>query len=220
MKAVIFDMDGVIIDSEPLWKIAEREVFSSLGVPVSDHCCEVTQFMTTAEVASFWYEKAPWENRTLHEVEQMVISRVIELIETRECTISGIKDFIIRLKSKGFKLGLATNSPYRIIPEVLRKVGVAELFDVIASSEYEEKGKPDPAIYVRTMQQLNVTSEMCLVVEDSYSGILAAKRAGMRVVAFTNGRNDPKLTVADYTIDNFEACTIELTLNCHHGTSA
>ncbi len=209
-KAVIFDMDGVLIDSEPLWKIAEREVFSSLGVSVSDEFCEITKTMTTAEVTRFWYDRSPWENRNLYEVEQMVVYRVLDLIEKRECKIGGVKNFVTRLKSKGFKLGVATNSPFVIIPVVLRKIGITDFFDTISSADSEEKGKPDPAVYLRTSEKLNVSPENCIVIEDSYSGMLAAKRAGMTVVAFTNGNKDVNLTHADYKIDSFDRYNLEI----------
>ena len=210
MKAVIFDMDGVIIDSEPLWQIAEREVFYSLGVSVNDDFCELTKTMTTTEVTKFWYDKNPWQDIKLHEVEQLVVSRVVDLIENRACKISGVTNFIEKLKSKGFKLGIATNSPFVIIPVVLRKAGVTNLFDTISSAESEENGKPDPAIYLRTSEKLNVSPENCIVIEDSYSGMLAAKRAGMTVVAFTNGNKDADLTNADYKIDSFVDSDLEL----------
>jgi len=210
MKAVIFDMDGVIINSEPLWQIAEREVFSSLGVSVNDEFCEVTKTMTTTEVTKFWYDKSPWQNRSFYEVEQMVVFRVIDLIEKRECSISGVKNFVTSLKSKGFKLGVATNSPFILIPVVLRKVGVTNFFDTISSAESEENGKPDPAIYLRTSEKLNISPENFIVIEDSYSGMLAAKRAGMTVVAFTNGNKEVNLTHADYKIDSFDGYNLEI----------
>lgn len=204
IKAVIFDMDGVIIDSEPFWKQAEFDVFSSLGVIVSDEFTPITQTMTTAEVADFWFEKYPWENVSLKEVEERVISRVIELIETNSCAILGIKGFIERLKAQGLKIGVATNSPYRIIPSALQKVDVYELIDVISSAEFEEKGKPDPAIYLSTSQKLAVAPSECIVVEDSYSGMLAAKKAGMKVVAFSNGQQHRTFELADHVIHYFE----------------
>lgn len=204
IKAVIFDMDGVIIDSEPFWKQAEFDVFSSLGVIVSDEFTPITQTMTTAEVADFWFEKYPWKNVSLKEVEERVISRVIELIETNSCAILGIKGFIERLKAQGLKIGVATNSPYRIIPSALQKVGVYKLIDVISSSEFEEKGKPDPAIYLSTAQKLAVAPSECIVVEDSYSGMLAAKKAGMKVIAFSNGQQHRTFELADHVIHYFE----------------
>lgn len=208
-KAVIFDMDGVIIDTENFWKQAEHEVFSSLGVPVTTKHSEITKSMTTAEATKFWYDKYPWKDKNLSVVEQMVISRVIHLIETEDCHIDGVKTFIEKLKVKNYKIGLATNSPNRIIPFVLQKLGVTHLFDTISSAEFEEKGKPDPAIYYRTAKNLNIEPKDCLVIEDSFSGILAAKNAGMKVIAFTNGNKEISFDIANYKIDYFTNVEIE-----------
>ncbi|QGK74390.1 hexitol phosphatase HxpB [Flavobacterium sp. SLB02] len=203
MKAVIFDMDGVIIDSEPFWQKAEFEVFSSLGVALSAEFTNVTKTMTTIEVTRFWYEKYPWDSKTLEEVEEMVITRVMELIEQAGGEIKGIEFFIKKLKSNGFKIGLATNSPYKIIPVVLEKTGIAQYFDSIFSAEFVEFGKPDPAIYLMTSKELGIDPENCIVIEDSYSGMMAAKKAGMKVVAFTNGNQDVNLSLADYKMESF-----------------
>jgi len=203
MKAVIFDMDGVIIDSEPFWQKAEFEVFSSLGVVLSTEFTNVTKTMTTIEVTRFWYKKFPWQSKSFEEVEEMVIARVMELIEQAGGEINGIESFIKKLKSNGFKIGLATNSPYKIIPVVLEKAGIAEYFDSIFSAEFVEFGKPDPAIYLMTSKELGIDPENCIVIEDSYSGMLAAKKAGMKVVAFTNGNQDVNLSLADYKMESF-----------------
>ncbi|NVK63234.1 MAG: hexitol phosphatase HxpB [Flavobacteriales bacterium] len=204
MKAVIFDMDGVIVDSENLWKQAEYEVFTSLGVEVTEEHSEITKSMTTSDVTKFWYDKSPWKDKDLDTVEQSVISKVIELIESEECQISGVKDFIEKLKADNYKIGLATNSPSRIIPTVLRKLDIAHLFDTISSAEFEEKGKPDPAIYLKTAKKLNINPKDCIVIEDSYTGMLAAKNAGMTVVAFTNGNEEINHELADDKIDRFD----------------
>ena len=208
-EAVIFDMDGVLIDSEKLWQQAEKETFSSLGVNVTSEHSEKTMSMTTSEVTKFWYDKFPWQDKELHIVEQMVVSRVIDLIETEECYINGVKGFIERLKAKEYKIGLATNSPSRIIPIVLKKLGVLHLFDAVSSAEFEEKGKPDSSIYYTTAKKLNVEPENCIVFEDSYSGMLAAKNAGMTVVAFTGCNRETNFEIADYKIDDFEYLNVD-----------
>lgn len=202
-KAVIFDMDGVIIDSEKLWKQAEKEVFSSLGVTVTDEHAKTTESMTTSEVTSFWFNKSPWQGPSLESVEQMVISRVIQLISSEDCKTAGAKEFIERLKAKNYKIGLATNSPYHLIPVVLQKLDALHLFDAISSAQFEVNGKPHPAIYLTTAAKLCVAATNCLAIEDSYSGMLAAKEAGMTVIAFTNGNTETDLELADFKIDNF-----------------
>ncbi len=203
-EAVIFDMDGVIIDSEPLWKRAEYEIFSSLGVNVASEYAEITKYMTTGEVTRFWYEKSPWKNVSLQSVEQKVINYVGRLIETDGAEIRGAKSVLEKIKLCGYKIGLATNSPCSIIPMVFNKLDIAHFFDAISSAENEVKGKPDPSIYLTTAQKLAIQPQQCVVFEDSYSGVLAAKNAGMRVIALTNEKNRAKLGIADVLIDGFE----------------
>lgn len=203
-KAVIFDMDGVLVDSEGLWQQAEKEVFSSLGVLMSTKGCELTKTMTTAEVAQYWYAQSPWEGTSLEEVEERVVQRVIELIGTQNCAIPGVRAFIQELKFKGIKVGLATNSPYKVIPKVLEKLHLSQLFDAISSSEFQLQGKPHPAVYLKAAEMLQEKTEDCLAIEDSNSGIEAAKKAGITVVAFTNQGKNKGLRGAHYEMSEYQ----------------
>ncbi|PCJ65302.1 MAG: HAD family hydrolase [Bacteroidetes bacterium] len=209
-KAVIFDMDGVIVNSEDLWQRAEKEVFSSLGVKMDEESCNLTMRMTTTEVTEFWFSKHPWQGKTFEDVEQMVISRVIELIENEQCGIVGIKEFIEELKSSGLKVGLATNSPYKIIPRVLSRLGIMSMFDAIASSEFEKKGKPEPDVYLTVSRKLDENVTECIAIEDSNSGILSAKKAGMTVFAFTNSGKNKNLKNADYVFHEYSELNMEM----------
>lgn len=209
-KAVIFDMDGVLIDSEGFWKQAEHEIFTSLGVTVTDEYSKITQSMTTTEVTKFWFEKFPWKEKELELVEQMVVSRVIELIATKDCVINGVTEFIEKLKLRNYKIGLATNSPGRIIPAVLKKINALHLFDTVTSAEFEQHGKPDPAVYKTTAAKLKVATTSCIAIEDSFSGMLAAKNAGMTVIAFTNDNANIDFEIANYKINKFEHINIDI----------
>lgn len=204
-KAVIFDMDGVLVDSEELWKRAEYEVFTSLGVKISDELCCLTQSMTTAEVTAFWFQRYPWQKPGLVEAESRVVSKVIELIEAEQCGIQGVKAFIEKLRYQQFKIGLATNSPERIIPFVLNKLGVSHLFDAICSADNVSKGKPNPEIYLLAAKKLNLPPGSCIAIEDSLTGIVAAKNTGMTTVAFTNGNKNLDFEIADWVIDQFDS---------------
>lgn len=204
MEAVIFDMDGVIVDSEPFWKLAERDTFTSLGVDVKEEFTQFTQKMTTQEVTRFWFEQFPWKGKTHEEVEQMVITRVVQLIEQQNCVFPGVQRFVQSLKNKNLLTGLATNSPASIIPVVLQKSGLSTLFDTISSAEFELKGKPHPDIYLNTAKRLQVAPEKCIVIEDSDSGITAAKRAGMKVAQHTNNLQNPKHPLADFFLNSYD----------------
>lgn len=202
-KAVIFDMDGVVIDSEGFWSVAEREIFTFLGVEMKEAYCQQTKTMTVTEAANFWFEKSPWSNVSIQEAEQMVVARVIELIKTRDCEIAHVRTFIQYLKSRGCKIGLATNSPAHFIPVCLERAGIADLFDAVSSAENERNGKPHPDVYLTTARKLDVRPEDCVVIEDSYHGIQAGKSAGMTVIGFTNGRSEITFDIADFMLHSY-----------------
>lgn len=208
-KAVIFDMDGVLVDSEKIWKEAEHTIFSALGVQVNDEWSAFTKSMTTRQVTQFWYQKFPWKNRSLIEVEQAVINNVIELIRISDCCIPGVQSFIKNLKRRQMKIGLATNAPGIIIPAVLKKTNTATLFDAVSSADLEIEGKPNPAIYLTTAQKLNVSPSECLVIEDSVSGAMAAKKAGMTVAGFLMESNNNLSDMADFVITDFTNFTFQ-----------
>lgn len=204
IEAIIFDMDGVIIDSEELWKRAENEVFSSVGVKLTDEFCKRTEAMTTKEVTNFWFEKYPWKNKSLEEVENGVIERVAHLIAEEGKAIGGVEELVRKLNRKGYKIGLATNSPSCLIPVVLEKLAIDKYFDVTSSAEHELEGKPSPYVYLTTAEKLNVKPENCVVIEDSHSGLLAAKKAGMKTVIInTNNQENKNVDIADYKISDY-----------------
>lgn len=205
LKAVIFDMDGVLVDSEGFWAKAELDVFSSYGVQITDDLATQTKYMTTKEVTEFWHGKFPWENLDVPTVEQEVVSKVIEFIQSEDCTMSGIQQFITDLKNKNYKIGLATNAPLRVANAVLEKLQVQDLFDSVHSSEFEELGKPHPAVYLTSAKKLGVSPEHCIAIEDSHSGLRAAKGAGMRTIVFTNDDESIDFDLADFKILNFNA---------------
>ncbi|UZR99467.1 hexitol phosphatase HxpB [Chondrinema litorale] len=209
IRAVIFDMDGIIIDSEPLWKKAEKLVFTSMGVNVTEEQAAVTASLTTREVTEYWFNNSPWQNTPLHEVENAVIDKVGELIATQGKPIDGIANTLEFFKQRKFKIGLATNSPYQLIPLVLEKVGITHYFDAITSSDEAPKGKPDPAVYLTTAHKLDIPPQFCLAFEDSGSGLRAAKRAGMKAVAIPASfeYDHPKFDIADLKLTGFKHFT-------------
>jgi len=182
-KAVIFDMDGVIINSEPLWKRAEAAVFTSLGVPVTEAHADITAKMTTKAVTKYWHNLHPWHAKSLDEVENEVINMVGRLIEEEGEAIDGVTEVLNFFTQRQFKIGLATNAPARLISMVLEKFNIAAYFDVCVSSEFEDYGKPAPDVFLTAARQLQVLSYQCIVIEDSSSGIEAASKAGMKTVA-------------------------------------
>ncbi|MFT2097031.1 hexitol phosphatase HxpB [Marinomonas sp. 2405UD66-6] len=202
IEAVIFDMDGTLIDSEPMWKEAERFVFSSLGVDVTDELSFQTASMTTREVTEFWYNLFPWTGRSLEQVENDVVDRVATLITTEGMAMEGVKTALDFCQSKALKIGLATNAPARLIPVILEKLDIAHYFHAVSSSEYEIQGKPDPAVYLSTVKKLNVEPSACIAIEDSVSGVMAAINANLKTVVVP--------PVAEYSDEKYDIADIKL----------
>ena len=183
MKAVIFDMDGVIVDSEPLWRIAEREVFAGVGLELTEADCERTMGMRTDEVAAYWYGQSPWRGPSPAEVEDRIESRMLTLIAERVADMPGLRHAIGTARAAGLELALASSSTPVLINAVLEKLGLEDVFAVVRSAIDEEHGKPHPAVFLTTARLLGVESDDCVVIEDSVAGVQSARSAGMRVIA-------------------------------------
>jgi mannitol-1-/sugar-/sorbitol-6-/2-deoxyglucose-6-phosphatase len=202
-EAVIFDMDGVLIDSEPLWKIAMEEVFHSVGCPLTREDFQHTVGLRIDEVISYWYNHVGWENCSEKEVEERIINRMIELIHQNGDPLPGVINTIGFLKERNIKIGLATSSYSVLIKAVLETLSIEEKFDFVHSAENEKFGKPHPAVYLTVAEHLNVSPLKCLVIEDSLNGIISGRAARMKVVCIPEKTHnpEPKLSVADYTFE-------------------
>jgi mannitol-1-/sugar-/sorbitol-6-/2-deoxyglucose-6-phosphatase len=183
VEAVVFDMDGVLIDSEPTWRQIERDVFAGVGIELTDQELLRSMGVRIDQVVAARWERQPWEGPSPREVEEAVLDGMDAAIRERGALVEGAVEAVDRFRALGLKVALASSSPHRLIRAVLAAGGIEDRFDAIASAEEEELGKPDPAVYLTTASRLGVAPERCLAIEDSPSGVLAAKRAGMTCVA-------------------------------------
>jgi len=206
IKAVIFDMDGVLINSEPLWRQAEIETFAKVGLSFTDEMCMQTMGMRTSEVIEYWYKITPWTGKTRKEVEDELMQRVTQLIIDEGDAMKGVVYSLNYFKEKGLKIALASSSATSLITAVINKLQIKEYFEVIESAEFLDFGKPHPEIFIKTAKKLGVHANECLVIEDSFNGVLAAKSAMMKVVAIPDeeSRNEVRFVIADYKLDDLE----------------
>jgi sugar-phosphatase len=181
--AAVFDMDGLLIDSEPFWKRAERESFAEVGIHITDEMSAITAPMTTAEVAAHWYAFRPWEGRSERELEDAVISRVKDLIGRQGAPLPGVRDTLQACRLRGWRTALASNSPLSICEHVLAALDLHRAFDFVLSADQVARGKPAPDIYLEAARRLGTSPARCLAFEDSVSGVRAAREAGMTVIA-------------------------------------
>lgn len=198
--AVIFDMDGVLIDSEPLWKIALEEVFSSIGSKLTKQDFQKTVGLRLDEVIAFWHREEGWKNVTPSEVEQQIVEKMTELIRANAQPLLGVIEILVFLKEKGLKIGLATSSYETLVHTVLHELAIENYFEVAHSAEHESFGKPHPAVYLTVANRLKVKPTRCLVIEDSLNGIISGKAARMKVVCIPEKTHfpEPKLMLADF----------------------
>lgn len=204
VEAVIFDMDGVLIDSEPLWKIAMFDVFSALGSTLTAHDFQRTVGLRIDQVVEFWNHEDQWGIDDIQQVVDQIIDRMIALIEENPFPLPGVIDTLNYLCKTELKIGLATSSPQRLIDAVLKSLNIAHYFDAVHSAEFERYGKPHPDVYLKTAESLGVKPNKCLVIEDSLNGVISGKAAMMTVVCIPEKTHspNPKLIVADYHFDS------------------
>lgn len=205
-EAVIFDMDGVIIDSEPLWKIAMEEVFSALGSTLTKSDFQKTVGLRIDEVIHFWNVTEGWGVIDETQVQEDIISKMEELIIRNPYPLKGVIETLTYLKSKEIKIGLATSSSGRLIRAVLNSLNINHLFDFTWSAENESHGKPHPAVYLSVAKALEVRPTNCLVIEDSYNGVISGLAARMKVVCIPEKTHfpNPKLALADLQFETME----------------
>ena len=212
LKAVIFDMDGVLVDSEkhwqdvgsdlvsrwvPEWSVNDREKIMGLG-------CEALYNFLCSEyglVCDFGDFKEDYNDSI-----KSVYADKCQLLE-------GVLDLLLGLKSSGILLAVATSSLGEFLQAVMLRFNLNNIFDVTVSvSDVNGSGKPDPEIYLRTAENLEVNVDSCMAIEDSWAGASSAKRAGMKVIGLRNGFNDSQdLSGADSFLSGFEkvrACDV------------
>ena len=176
-------MDGLLIDSEPLWQEAEISVFRSVGVPLTRELCRETVGVRLDQVVRHWYDKFPWHGESMKVVEARVLEEVSRLVVDRGQPMPGVRETIEMLVAANYTLAVASSSPMQLIRTALEAFGLIESFSVLHSAEVEDEGKPHPAVYFSTMSLLGVDPNNCIAFEDSVPGVLAAKGAGAWVIA-------------------------------------
>lgn len=180
-------MDGLLINSEPHWRAAEIDIFGKLGLVLTEEECMQTMGLRLDEVVRLWHERHPWEKRSLKEVEDDIVQAVEDLVNTHGTAMEGVTETLELFRRLNFRVALASSSSMRLINCVLRKLGIREAFEVVHSAEFEEYGKPHPGIFLSTARQLGLPPTQCLVFEDSFNGLIAAKAARMKAVAVPEG---------------------------------
>lgn len=211
MEAAIFDMDGLLIDSEPLWRRAEKQVFGKLSITLTEAMCEETMGLRTDEVIHHWYQCFPWSGKSSKAVEQELVATVQHLIATQGEALAGVYETLTIFKDAEFPLGLASSSAPCLIEATVEKLGIRDYFYALCSATDEVCGKPDPAVYLTTAKRLGVSPTQCVAFEDSLTGLRSAQAAGMTVVAVPTPAHydDPRFDCADIKLQSLMEFSLE-----------
>lgn len=206
LKAFIFDLDGLLIDSEPLWSQAEMELFHDLEIPPQDPIISQTKGLRTDEIVRHWYAHFPWKGWSQSEVADRLSRRVCELVATMGEPLPGAVEAVYLCQKMGIPLALATSSSMPLVHAALHRLDLQEVFSVMASAETESFGKPHPAVYLSAASRLGMPPWQCIAFEDSVRGIISAKSAGMQCIAVpaAEERDDPEFAAADTILDSLE----------------
>ena len=183
LEAAIFDLDGIIIDSEHLWREAEIKVFNTVSVHLTPEMCRKTTGMDTQTTIQYWYDRFPWEGKSLFQVYKELIEEVHPILEEKAELKDGFLDILQFFKESGVTVAVTSCTQLKIITNILKKFHLFDFFKIIHSSENDEYGKPHPEVYIKTAKKLNLQENHCLAFEDSFYGAIAAKAAKMKVVA-------------------------------------
>ena len=202
--ASIFDMDGLLIDSEVLWHEAEIEILGGLGVPLNIDGCRTTKGMFVHEVTRHWYGLYPWTGPAPDEVAVSVVDRVIELVYAKGRLKPGAEHALDLCARRGWPLAVASSSEYRLIDAALDHFGLRGRFALVHSAEEEAYGKPHPAVFISAATRLGVVPKRCLVWEDAPAGVLAAKAGSMACIAVPEAGEGgrPAFGLADLVVDS------------------
>lgn len=210
--AAIFDMDGLLIDSEPLWDRAELDVIAGLGVDISRRNeLPDTLGLRIDMVVELWFAQQPWNGPSREEVTARIISRAITLVEEQRPLLPGVREAIALCKSQGLKVGLASASPLHMLEKVLDMFDLRDRFDALASAEKLQYSKPHPQVYLDCAAKLGVSPLACVALEDSVNGMIASKAARMRSIVVPEHANfaDPRYVLANVKLSSLEQLTAE-----------
>ena len=203
---VIFDMDGLLIDSEPLWNEAAAETFSPYGFRLTTEQYITTTGMRTKEFVEWWFEhyKVPMQFAPL--AEEAILKNVVAKVAAKGKAMQGVAHIFNFFIQRNFKTGLATSSGNPLIDVVIDKLGIRQYLQVISSAADLPFGKPHPQVYLNCAEALNSHPTRCVCFEDSFNGMIAAKAARMKcvVVPAAHESRNAKFNAADLKLSSLQ----------------
>jgi HAD superfamily hydrolase (TIGR01509 family) len=214
IAAVIFDMDGLLIDSEPFWRASHVTAVAQYGGAISEDDVRVMAGKRTGEVVRHWQETQGMQHIPNEQLEADVVTAVIDSIKKDGKELPGVRQVISLLEEHSIPMAVASSSSPAIIEAVLSKLALGKYMTVTYSAVHEAFGKPHPGVFLTTARKLNVDPINCIVFEDALSGIRAAKAAGMKCIAVPDRLNvdKPEFLEADIVVPTLTQVTWEMVI--------
>lgn len=204
LNTVIFDMDGLLIDSEPLWKEASDEVLAFYGLKVSQSEYLATTGLRTSEFVSWWLRDYKFDDKELAHAASQIIESVTQKIKQKGKALPGIEYIFNFFHTRGYKMGIASSSPLSLIEMVADMFHLRQYVTALSSAEDLDYGKPHPQVYLKCANELDSLPLQCICFEDSINGMIAAKAARMKcvVVPVASMAKDERWSIADLKISS------------------
>lgn len=211
VKALIFDFDGVVVDSEKYWPTEENYAFKRIMKTWTE--ADQPNILGMSFAGTYEYLARNYDLQMTYADFLNLYNEIAEKVYSRCRPFTGIKQLLTDLEKSGFKLAVASSGLRKWITMVLKKYDLYKCFSSIICADDipQNKGKPAPDLFLKAAESLNVKPDQCLVIEDAANGIKAAKNAGMYCIAFKNGLNDRQdLSEADEIINSLRKHWIRL----------
>lgn len=181
-SAAIFDMDGLLIDSEPLWQQAGSTMLQQYGITLTEEEYNRTTGLRTPEWVDYWFTHFSIDKQGAKDAAKLVEQTALDLISEHGVGMAGVEYILDFFKANKFQIGLASSSPMRLIDAVVDKLNIRSYLSAITSAEHLPYGKPHPQVFLNCAELLNVPPTICICFEDSFNGMVAAKAARMQCV--------------------------------------
>ncbi|STO57365.1 hexitol phosphatase HxpB [Grimontia hollisae] len=211
IQAAIFDMDGLLVDSEPFWQEAQLAVFHDIGVNVSRQDTIDTTGIRIDQIVKHYYETQGWEGPSCEAVCNMILDKVIELVSIHKPMMPGVIHALTLCKEANLRIALASSSPLKLINATLTALELDDWFEQRYSAEHLKYGKPHPEVYLNAAEGLGIDPQHCVAFEDSFAGLLAAKSAQMRTIVVPEHQvaDKPQWVISDVKLRSLNELTQE-----------
>lgn len=200
-------MDGLLLDTEPIWGIVMAAKAGAHGIHIPINRIRETAGLRIIEVCHHWQRNFPWPDGLFPEnLADEIVEGVIGMSKKQATVLPGVPSLLASLQEAGWKIGLASSSPLRMIRELIDFFRIAPYFEAVISADSAALGKPHPEVYLQCAAALGVGAHQCVVLEDTVNGCISAKAARMKALAVPHHEwaHDPRFSIADKIVHSLE----------------